>query len=233
MAYQSRGTPRSGPEWPPRSVRPTRGEGWAGVGELPLVREITGDMTLGVSFESVVTAAKAGAPWAWATLYGDVAGPVAGFFSARGVSDAQSATGDVFIELSRNLDSFSGNEEEFQTFVFGMVYRRLCVEERNPRLVTRSTLADRVLDRIQNDVELESDADESHISETVKTAFKALAPDQRDVLSLRVVAGLTIEQTAQVIGTSVSAVRSLQRRALSAARRVLSNGPIPTPVVAP
>ncbi|MGD2059240.1 MAG: sigma-70 family RNA polymerase sigma factor [Acidimicrobiia bacterium] len=190
-------------------------------------------MTLGVSFESVVAAAQAGAPWAWATLYGEIAGPVAGFFSARGVSDTQSATGDVFIELSRNLDSFTGNEEEFQTFVFAMVYRRLRVEERNPRHVPRSALADRVLDRVQNDLQFEIDLSQSQISDSVKSAFKALAPDQRDVLSLRVVAGLTIEQTAQVIGRSVSAVQSLQRKALGRARHVLSDPPIPKPVVVP
>ena len=46
-----------------------------------------------------------------------------------------------------------------------------------------------------------------------------LAPDQRDVMVLRIVADLTIEQVAEVLGKRVGAVKALQRRALENLRK--------------
>lgn len=46
-----------------------------------------------------------------------------------------------------------------------------------------------------------------------------LAPDQRDVMVLRIVADLTVEQVADVLGKRVGAVKALQRRALDNLRK--------------
>jgi RNA polymerase sigma-70 factor (ECF subfamily) len=48
-----------------------------------------------------------------------------------------------------------------------------------------------------------------------------LSDDQRDVLLLRVVADLSLEQTAAALGKRVGAVKALQHRALATLRRVL------------
>ena len=45
--------------------------------------------------------------------------------------------------------------------------------------------------------------------------------EQRDVLSLRVIANLTVEETANVMGKRTGAVKALQRRGLLALRRML------------
>jgi RNA polymerase sigma-70 factor (ECF subfamily) len=180
-----------------------------------------GLVTVGVAFESVLDAAKTGASWAWSGLYREIAGPVAGFFRARGVADPESATGDVFFELSRYLETFDGSEEAFTTLVFDIAYRRLLVEERHPKRNARSALADRVLDRLQDEIQVVIDDRDGRISSGVRAAFETLQPEQRDVLSLRVVAGLTVEQTAKVIGTDVDAVKSAQRDGLTRIRETL------------
>jgi len=45
-----------------------------------------------------------------------------------------------------------------------------------------------------------------------------LSPDQQNVILLRVLGELTVEQVAQVIGKTASAVKALQRRGLEAIR---------------
>ena len=45
--------------------------------------------------------------------------------------------------------------------------------------------------------------------------LQALNPDQREVLSLRIVADLPIDQVARVMGKSEGSVKQLQRRALA------------------
>jgi RNA polymerase sigma-70 factor (ECF subfamily) len=49
-----------------------------------------------------------------------------------------------------------------------------------------------------------------------------LRPEYREVLALRVVADLSVEQAAQAMGRSVGAVKQLQRRALLALRAQLN-----------
>lgn len=48
-----------------------------------------------------------------------------------------------------------------------------------------------------------------------------LPPDQREIMVLRLVVGLTAEQTAAALGTSTAAVRVTQHRALAALRTTL------------
>jgi RNA polymerase sigma factor (sigma-70 family) len=61
-------------------------------------------------------------------------------------------------------------------------------------------------------------------NETVRVLLDGLAPDQREVLMLRVVADLSIAQTAAVVNKSHEAVKALQHRALAALRRSLAQG---------
>jgi RNA polymerase sigma-70 factor (ECF subfamily) len=49
-----------------------------------------------------------------------------------------------------------------------------------------------------------------------------LHPEQRDVLALRIVGDLSIEQVADVLGKSRGAVKSLQHRGVAALRRRLA-----------
>ena len=57
--------------------------------------------------------------------------------------------------------------------------------------------------------------------ERVTELLAGLSPDQRDVVLLRVVGDLSIDEVAQVIGKRSGAVKQLQRRGLAAIRRRL------------
>jgi RNA polymerase sigma-70 factor (ECF subfamily) len=57
--------------------------------------------------------------------------------------------------------------------------------------------------------------------ERVRELVASLPPDQRDVLLLRVVADLSIEDTAAALGKKPGAVKSLQHRAAASLRRRL------------
>ncbi len=51
------------------------------------------------------------------------------------------------------------------------------------------------------------------------TALDRLTPDQRDVVLLRILGGLSVEETARVLRKRRGAVKTLQRRALAALAR--------------
>ena len=52
-------------------------------------------------------------------------------------------------------------------------------------------------------------------------------PDQRDVLLLRILGDLTVDQVADVLGKSAGAVKQLQRRGLEAIRRLSAREGVP------
>jgi RNA polymerase sigma-70 factor (ECF subfamily) len=62
---------------------------------------------------------------------------------------------------------------------------------------------------------------EQLVTAEIFETFRALTEAQRDVLALRIVAGLSLEQTAQVLGKRTGAVKALQHRALETLKRVL------------
>jgi RNA polymerase sigma-70 factor (ECF subfamily) len=53
--------------------------------------------------------------------------------------------------------------------------------------------------------------------------LQCLTSDQRDVISLRMVADLSLEQVAEILGKPVSAVKALQRRGLRRLRKEISS----------
>jgi RNA polymerase sigma-70 factor (ECF subfamily) len=55
--------------------------------------------------------------------------------------------------------------------------------------------------------------------ERVDELLASLSVDQRDVVLLRFVADLSLEETARALGKAVTAVKALQHRALDALRR--------------
>jgi len=60
--------------------------------------------------------------------------------------------------------------------------------------------------------------------EEVWRAVRSLRGDQRQVIILRFVDGLSYPEVAQVLGKSIGAIRVVQYRALSALRRALEDG---------
>ena len=56
----------------------------------------------------------------------------------------------------------------------------------------------------------------------IRQLLARLSPDQRDVIVLRVVADLSIDDVARTLGERVGAVKALQHRAIAALRREIS-----------
>ena len=59
---------------------------------------------------------------------------------------------------------------------------------------------------------------------SVEATLVALPPDQRDVLMLRVLGGLTVEEVARALHKRPGAVKALQRRGVARLKRHLEQG---------
>jgi RNA polymerase sigma-70 factor (ECF subfamily) len=172
-------------------------------------------MTFGPAFDQVLTAAQAGAGWARTRLYESLAPPVAGYVRAQGVDDPSDVTSDVFVAVLTGLPSFEGDESQFRSWVFTIAYRRVMdhwrARSRTPGLPAPRTVPaaeDVALARLGG--------------ERVQALLGELTPDQRQVLALRVIADLSLEQVAEAVGKPVGAVKALQHRALETLRRKIA-----------
>lgn len=61
-------------------------------------------------------------------------------------------------------------------------------------------------------------------TEQVSELLEELGEEQRAVIMLRVLAGLSLEETANVLGKSVGSVKQLQRRGLLRLKDVVTAG---------
>jgi RNA polymerase sigma factor (sigma-70 family) len=182
---------------------------------------------VGEELDGVVDAANAGAGWALEVLYRQLAPAVAGYLRVQGAAEPDDLTNEVFLRVFRDLASFSGTGSRFRSWVFSIAHARLIDERR--RLGRRIAVSDDALSGIdvEDRCDVESDVLQALAQERVRTLCGRLAPDQRDVLLLRLVADLTIEQAAGVVGKSVGATKALQRRGLVALRKELEREGVP------
>jgi RNA polymerase sigma factor (sigma-70 family) len=179
-------------------------------------------MTLGPAFADALAAARQGADWAWAEIYRDLAPPVLGYFRAHGAAEAEDLTSEVFVSMVRNIGGFEGTEEQFRSWVFVIVHRRLLDERRR---LARTPVAPTPVERLDRvaDVDVEAEAMNTVSTERVRSTFAQLSDDQRDVLTLRIIAQQSLDETAQILGKTSGAVKSLQHRALTAVVKILSD----------
>jgi RNA polymerase sigma-70 factor (ECF subfamily) len=177
------------------------------------------------SFENVLFAARAGAEWAWERIYAELAPPVAGYLRAHGAADPEDLVGEVFLQVVRGLDRFSGPEPAFRAWVFTIAHRRLVddLRRRSRRPVAPAEPATIELAAGEGG-DVTEEAFAGLDLERVHEAIAGLPPDQRSVLLLRIVGDLTIEQIAEAVGKRPGAVKALQRRAL---RRLETAYPFP------
>lgn len=177
------------------------------------------------AFDAVLSAAQAGAGWAATRLYETLAGRVAGYLRTQGVTDYEDATSDVFLGVFARLHTFCGGEAQFRSFVFTIAHRRVVdhwrARARRPEATPLDTSGPEEPETSPT-ISAEDHALESLGTERVRRLLGELTPDQRDVLTLRVLADLSVEQTAAALGKPSGAVKALQHRALATLRKKLS-----------
>jgi RNA polymerase sigma-70 factor (ECF subfamily) len=169
----------------------------------------------------VIDAARAGAEWAWTKIYDELAPTVLGYLRARGAAEPEDLTGEVFLQAVRDLHRFQGSGADFRAWVFTIAHHRFLDERRRTKRRPVDPAPDEVITERLPHVDTESDALARLSQDHVTRLLDRLAPGQRDVLLLRIIGGLTIDEIAAAIGKRPGAVKALQRRGLAALRRDL------------
>lgn len=192
----------------------------------------------GTVHPDALEAARTGAGWAFERIYTELAGPVCGYLRSQGVDDPDGETNEVFLRAFRRFAAFDGDAANLRSWIFTIAHNRIIDGRRfrsrrpaEPRATVDRAGADfGVRDPTASRggwsaAPAASAADDALArldEERLLRQLDLLPADQRDVLLLRFIADLSLDETASAMGRTVGAVKALQHRALATARRRLA-----------
>jgi RNA polymerase sigma-70 factor (ECF subfamily) len=177
-------------------------------------------------FDAVIAGARAGSPAAFERIFGALAPVVEGYLRLQGAAEPEDLTSEVFLAVLRNVGSFTGDEPGFRSWVFTIAHRRLLDERRRAaRRPAPAPLSEAPETRAPDDVE--QAVEEALSTAQVLALCRRLSADQRDVLLMRLLGHLTVDEVAEALGKSRGAVKALQRRGFQAISRMIEREGVP------
>ena len=177
--------------------------------------------------QALLDAAVAGESWAFTEIYRLYAQRVKAFAASRRVEDPDGLANDVMLKVFQNLAGFSGDEASFESWMFTIARNRIIDAHRASQ--RRPQSADRAWSDASDATEIEASAEEQALEifglDDTIARLNRLTEDQRDVVALRMIADLSLDQVAAIVDKPVTAVKALQRRGLARLQReILDEG---------
>ena len=161
-------------------------------------------------------------------LYARYSGLVVAYLRGQGAVDPEDLASEVFVGVLRNLDSFEGDEAAFRSWLLVIAHRRLLDDRRRRGRKPADAVQPHRLHAVPDEGrmgDVEGAALERIGTARVLGALQQLTDDQRTVVLLHTVGGLTLPQISEMLGKRLAAVKSLHRRGLAAAARALQAAP--------
>lgn len=167
---------------------------------------------------ALVGRARDGDPDAWEGLFRLTYPRLLAYARRRlwGREEADDAVSETFARAFRRIGDFQWSGGGVSAWLFGILRNVVLEANRRGRRGTPSAPGPvRVEDDVLDGLVLDEEA------RAVRAAFLTLSPDDQEVLELRVVAELSAEEVAAVLGKRPGAVRMAQSRAVARLRAAL------------
>jgi RNA polymerase sigma-70 factor, ECF subfamily len=175
---------------------------------------------------ALVEAAREGDRSAWELLYRRLYPRLHAFHARRvGAEHAEDAVSETMARAVSGFDGFRLGRAGFDGWVFGIARRVAADHYRKSEQRRRQGIA---AARVARGPEDSGDPTTDDVCEDddrarIRRLFAGLSPAEREVLELRVVAGLSSEQVGAVLDKAPGAVRTAQSRALARLRQLLED----------
>jgi RNA polymerase sigma-70 factor, ECF subfamily len=164
------------------------------------------------SIEAIITRAKAGESEAVTQLYEMHIGQIYRYIAYRiPENDAEDVTSDVFINMVESLPAFTYTGAPFEAWLYRIASARVADYYRKKNRSEHVELNERLK---SNHPQLEETLITAQEQQLIRDKLKNLSEDQQTLLILRFVERKSHDEVAQLLGKSVSAVKTMQHRAL-------------------
>lgn len=148
-------------------------------------------------------------------VYRAYAGGVLSYLRSQGVADPDDVLGEVFLNVTNSLARFEGDEDHLRSWVFTLAHHRIIDDRR--RRARRPEVVDREVPERAAPPPPEP-ADPELIA-----ALSNLTEEQREVILLRFIADMPVDEVARVTNRSPGAVRALQHRGMAQLAQMLTH----------
>jgi RNA polymerase sigma-70 factor, ECF subfamily len=172
--------------------------------------------------QALVSRAQGGDAAAWEALYRRAYPRLLAYARRRlDAEEAREAVSETMARAVAGIDRFSPTGPGFEGWLFG-ICRHVVLDAQ--RAAGRRGYGPPPPELAALDPEPGDRVIQAEEHTAVRAAFARLREADRELLELRVVAGLSAEDTARVLGKRPGAVRTAQARALTRLRRHLEQG---------
>ncbi|MHB8621685.1 MAG: RNA polymerase sigma factor [Chloroflexota bacterium] len=130
---------------------------------------------------------------------------------------AEDLTAEVFMKALQSLGHFQFREVPFSAWLYRIAHNHLIDHIR--RLPKQQPVS--MDDCPHLDVEDSENPDRRLDRQALSAALKRLTEEQRRIVVMRIVQGMSIAETARAMGKSEDSVKQLQSRGLKALKRIL------------
>ncbi|CAM3181755.1 sigma-70 family RNA polymerase sigma factor [Prescottella defluvii] len=132
----------------------------------------------------------------------------------RGQLSADDVAQEVCLAVMTALPRYQDQGRPFMAFVYGIAAHKVADAHRNAARNKSDPVAE-VPDVVSSDDSPEERALSSETSRQVNALLQTLPEKHREILVLRLVVGLSAEETAAAVGSTAGAVRVAQHRAIA------------------
>ena len=139
----------------------------------------------------------------------------------RGSVSADDVAQEVCVAVLTALPGYRVQGRPFLAFVYGIASHKVIDAHRAASRNRSEPMAD-VPDRMESSDGPESRALQVELSEEMSKLLEILPDKHREIIVLRVVVGLSAEETAAAVGSTPGAVRVAQHRALARLMKMMS-----------
>lgn len=166
-------------------------------------------------------AARSNVSWGWNAIYRSLAPTVTGYLRAQGAAEPEDLAAEVFVQAVKNIKRFQGDVTAFRSWIFCVAHNKLVDDSRYRSRRPVQPVADAGSDRVCS-TRVEEQVLNNLASDRVRQMIAELTPDQRSVLFLRILGGLTVDEVARALNKNITAVKALQRRGLASLKKEFS-----------
>jgi RNA polymerase sigma-70 factor (ECF subfamily) len=185
-------------------------------------------MALRERFDATIAEASEGDRSALAELYRHLHPPILRYLRALEPVEAEDLASEVWLGVITNLERFRGDERAMRAWTFTIARSRLIdLRRRRTRRATVATSPDELAGHAElRDVEEEALTQLS--TDEAIAEIATLSRDQAEVVLLRVLGDLSVQEVATIMGKRPGTVRVLQHRALRRLAERLSRRAVTT-----
>lgn len=172
-------------------------------------------MTIGPDFDAILAAAQTGAEWAVAVLYRDINPRLLRYVRAKAPEVAEDLVAEVWLAAARQLPAFEGDERALWRWLFTLARRQVIGHWRKSgRRRTDAVPAAAFADHASGDDPAALAGERLATADAINRLTDHLSEEQAEVVLLRVLAGLDVDEVAALMGKRPGTIRVLQHRAL-------------------